>query len=97
MDIIEEISPNPSFSKRGIIPPFGKGRLGGILQRNVVIILRLLISGSDNAPVPHRGKRNESAYVKHVAEKITEVKGISMEELGRIVMGNASRLFNIPL
>jgi len=32
--------------KRGIIPPFGKGRVGGILQNNAVIILRLLIKYS---------------------------------------------------
>jgi len=33
----------PLFAKEGIIPPFGKGRIGGILQNNVVIILRLLV------------------------------------------------------
>ena len=33
-------------SQEGIIPPFGKGRVGGILQNNVVIILRLLIRSS---------------------------------------------------
>lgn len=49
------------------------------------------------APVPHRGKRNEPAYIKHVAEKIAEVKGISPEELGKAVMSNASRLFKIQL
>jgi hypothetical protein len=31
--------------ERGITPPFGKGREGGFLQNNVVIILRLLIKG----------------------------------------------------
>jgi len=35
------------FAKEGIIPPFGKGRIGGILQNNVVIILRLLIIHSE--------------------------------------------------
>ena len=48
-------------------------------------------------PVPHRGRRNEPAYVKLVAEKIAEVKDISLEELGRAVMSNASRLFKITL
>jgi len=42
MTIKHEISPVPSFPKRGIIPPFVKGRLGGILQINAVIALRLL-------------------------------------------------------
>jgi hypothetical protein len=31
-DIIQKISPHPSFPKKGIIPPFGKGRLGGVLK-----------------------------------------------------------------
>jgi hypothetical protein len=35
--MINQISPNPSLLKRGIIPPFGKGRLGGISQNNIVI------------------------------------------------------------
>ena len=38
----QKISPRPSLP-RGIIPPFGKGRLGGILKINVLIILRLLM------------------------------------------------------
>jgi hypothetical protein len=42
--ILLKISPRPSFPKRGIVPPFGKGRSGGILQINVLIILRLLIN-----------------------------------------------------
>jgi len=39
-----KISPYPSFPKRGIVPPFGKGRSGGILLINVAIIIRLLIN-----------------------------------------------------
>ena len=49
------------------------------------------------SPVPNRGWRNEPAYVKLVAEKIAEVKNISLEDLGRIVMNNASGLFKIPI
>ncbi|MCC7201376.1 MAG: TatD family hydrolase [Nitrospirae bacterium] len=48
-------------------------------------------------PHPHRGKRNEPAYVRYVAEKIAEVKNIPLDELGQVVMSNASRLFNIQL
>ena len=44
MQTIQKISPHPSLLKRGFIPPFGKGRLGGILQINVLIIMSLLIS-----------------------------------------------------
>jgi len=47
MYFIQKISPNPSLPKRGIIPPFGKGRGGGISLINVVFILRLLINTKD--------------------------------------------------
>lgn len=46
-------------------------------------------------PIPHRGQRNEPAYVKFVAEKIAEIKNVSFEEVARITTENAKRLFNI--
>lgn len=45
------------------------------------------------APVPHRGKLNQPAYVKHVAEEIATLRGISLEEVGRRTTENFSRLF----
>jgi TatD DNase family protein len=46
-------------------------------------------------PVPHRGKRNEPAFVKLVAERIAELKGLSPEDVGRITSFNTRRLFGI--
>lgn len=45
------------------------------------------------APVPYRGKTNEPAYVRFVAEKIAELKGLSVEDVGRVTSLNARRLF----
>ena len=47
------------------------------------------------APVPYRGKRNEPAYVKMVAEKIAEIKKIPVDEIARTTTLNAKKLFFI--
>lgn len=47
------------------------------------------------APHPYRGKRNEPAYVKLVAEQVAELKGISYEEVAQVTTENACKLFNI--
>jgi TatD DNase family protein len=44
-------------------------------------------------PVPFRGKRNESAWLVHVAQKLAEIKSISVEEVARITTLNALNLF----
>lgn len=46
------------------------------------------------APHPHRGKRNESAYLVRIAEKAAEIYNLTVEEIGRITTENALRLFN---
>lgn len=48
-------------------------------------------------PVPHRGKRNEPAYVRLTAEKVAEVKGLTLEDVSRITTKNSSDLFGINL
>lgn len=45
------------------------------------------------APVPHRGKRNESAYITAVAAKIAEIQQINIEEVAQITAQNAKKLF----
>jgi TatD DNase family protein len=44
-------------------------------------------------PHPYRGKRNEPAYVRFVAEKIAELKDISVDVIGIITSQNAEKLF----
>lgn len=45
------------------------------------------------APVPFRGKLNQPAYVKHVAEEIAKLRGISVEEVGAATSANFKKLF----
>lgn len=49
------------------------------------------------APVPHRGKTNEPAFVRHVVEEIARLRGISPEELAQATTANFCRLFNVTL
>ncbi|NJD90818.1 MAG: YchF/TatD family DNA exonuclease [Geobacter sp.] len=44
-------------------------------------------------PTPHRGKRNEPAYVRLTAEKVAELKGLSLADVARITSLNTARLF----
>ena len=45
------------------------------------------------SPVPFRGKRNESSYLTYIAQKLAEVKSISLEEVAVVTSANAERLF----
>jgi TatD DNase family protein len=45
------------------------------------------------APVPHRGKRNESAFVRLVAEKIAAIKSIDLAEVASVTTMNSKNIF----
>ena len=47
------------------------------------------------APMPHRGRRNEPAYVRETAARLGELQGLAVEEVGRITAENFRRLFNV--
>ena len=58
--------------------------------------LKRLVLETDSpylAPVPYRGKRNESAYLVKVAEKLSEVYDVSLSEIGRVTSENALKVF----
>jgi len=79
----------------GGVLTFKKAGLDAVLKE---IDLKNVILETDApylAPVPFRGKRNECSYLKYVAEKLTEVKAMSVEEIGAITTENAMRLFSL--
>ena len=47
------------------------------------------------APVPHRGKRNDPGYLCHMAEKLAQIRGLSVEEIHEITTENGKRLYRI--
>ena len=47
------------------------------------------------APVPYRGKRNNSAYLPYVVAKIAQLKGISEEEVIRVTEENAEKMYRL--
>jgi TatD DNase family protein len=58
--------------------------------------LERLLSETDApflAPLPHRGKRNEPAYVRIVVEEIARIKGITVQEASAVLAGNFAGLF----
>lgn len=44
-------------------------------------------------PVPHRGKRNESSYIKIIAQHISNIKSVSIEEVAKITTNNAEKIY----
>ena len=82
--------------------------IGGILTfknanlREVVkdIPLEFLVLETDApflTPVPYRGKRNQSKYVVHIAEKLAEIKNLTLEETAEITTANAANLFKLNI
>lgn len=77
----------------GGILTFKKSGLADTLK---AIDLEHLVLETDSpylAPTPHRGKRNESAYVKLVAEKLASVKNTSLAEIAEVTKANATKIF----
>lgn len=70
---------------------------GGLAETLPDIGLDYMVLETDSpylAPVPYRGKRNESSYVPEIAEKISSVLNISVEEVAHVTTRNANILFS---
>ena len=79
----------------GGVLTYKNSNLGDALKN---IDLKHIILETDSPylpPVPHRGARNEPSFVPIIAQKLAEIKNISLEEIAKITTENAKRLFGI--
>lgn len=94
-DAIEYMKMNHFISFTGNITFKKSDELRNILKHIDLNHLLLETDSPFMTPVPYRGKRNEPAYVKLVAEKIAEVHNTSVEDIAKITSLNAFRIFGI--
>ena len=79
----------------GGVVTFKKSRLGEAAREAGIDNIVLETDAPYLAPVPHRGKRNESSYLNHVAMQLSEIFGLSPSEVAEKTTANAKRLFSI--
>jgi TatD DNase family protein len=79
----------------GGVVTFKNASLAKTLERIPVEKILLETDAPYLAPVPYRGRRNESAYLPVIAEKVAEVKGLTTQEIAQITTHNAETLFGI--
>lgn len=90
----QAISLNMKLGIGGVVT-FKNGKIDQFLPQ---IDIKHLVLETDSpylAPVPFRGKRNESSYVYLVAEKLASLYGVSVEEVARITTENSKAIFGI--
>jgi len=78
----------------GGIATFKNGGLAPVLQQMSLSHILLETDAPYLAPAPHRGKRNESAYIPLIAQKVAEVKEVSVAQVAEITTKNALNLFD---
>lgn len=77
----------------GGVLTYKKSGLGEVLKKVPIEKIVLETDAPYLTPVPFRGKRNESSYIKIIAEKLAEVKNVSLEEVAAITTANAEKIF----
>jgi len=70
----------------------------GLAEVLAKIDMKYMVLETDSpylTPVPHRGKRNESSYLRYVVEKLAVVKKVSEEEVAIVTSNNAQKIFDL--
>ena len=92
-DVLEKaLSYDFMIGINGIVT-FKNSNMGEVVQSIPKDRLLLETDSPFLAPVPHRGKRNESSYLVEIAAKVAEIHNLTKEEIGEITSRNAKQLF----
>ena len=95
-DIFERANRYGEFSVGiGGVVTFKNASIAKTLERIPLERILLETDAPYLAPVPYRGRRNESAYLPYVAAKVAEIKGLPVSAIEEITTENAQKLFNI--
>jgi TatD DNase family protein len=79
----------------GGVLTFKKSDLPAVIEQIDIQNLILETDCPYLAPVPHRGKRNESSFLPFVAQKLAEIKKLSIEDVAALTTANAEKLFGL--
>lgn len=79
----------------GGVATFKNGKIDQFLSQIDISHIVLETDSPYLAPVPYRGKRNESSYVSLVAQKLSEIYNLPIEEIAKITTQNSKQIFGI--
>jgi TatD DNase family protein len=91
---LQAISYNMKLGIGGVVT-FKNGKIDTFLNEIDIQHLVLETDAPYLAPTPYRGKRNESAYITNVIDKLVDIYGLSFKEISEITTQNAKTVFGI--
>ena len=105
--VLHSFSAPPEIAERALEAGFYLGFTGPITFKKAdelrkiaaqVPMERILVEtdGPFLTPAPHRGKRNEPAYIPYIVDRLASLKTVSIEQMGEATTANAERLFQLP-
>ncbi|HYO89953.1 MAG TPA: TatD family hydrolase [Candidatus Limnocylindrales bacterium] len=105
--VLHSFSASPEIAARALAAGFYLGFTGPVTYKTADELRRIAMDApldrilieTDSpflTPTPYRGKRNEPAYVRLVAERIAALRGLTLAELAATTTANTERLFSLP-
>lgn len=96
VEMAQEVLAQNFYIAIGGVVTFKNARKAVEVVRNVPLDKLLIETDCPYlTPEPYRGRRNDSSYIRLVAEKIAEIKGLTLEEVARKTLENGKKLFGI--